>query len=195
MNDGMKSFIFLIVIAAAGLIFFKPIKANFADLFPGQAGKEEKQYVGTVSKKNPRVEEIQKMLKELGFYRGFVDGKMGKETRSALTTFQKINSIDATGKADLKTLNELRKQTRSQSKNNKTTAKKKEDPGQKVSYDIKTTQSLLKKAGFHKGQIDGKMGPETVKAIKQFQRSKNLKESGVINVKTWEELRKYETGR
>src|SRR3989338_8918161 len=105
-------------------------------------------------------------------------------TRSPLTAFQKKNSISATGKADLKTLNELRKQTSSQSKNNKATAKNKKTPGPKISYDIKTIQLLLKKAGFHKGQIDGKMGPETVKAIKQFQKSNNFKESGVINAKT-----------
>lgn len=64
----------------------------------------------------------------------------------------------------------------------------------KISYDIKRIQSLLRKAGFYKAAIDGKVGPETIRAIKQFQRSKKIEESGVLNVKTWEELKKFETG-
>ena len=195
MKDEMRFLVFLAVIAVVGFIFFKPIKAHFADLFPDKATEEERQFVGTVTERNPRIEEIQRVLKDLGFYRGVVDGKMGKETRSALMLFQKKNNIDATGKADSKTLNELQKQTY-RSKNSSPPLRKKQDSsGQKVSYDIKTIQSLLKDAGFYKSEIDGKMGPLTVKAIKRFQKSRNLKESGVMNVKTWEELKKYEPGR
>lgn len=191
----MKFLMFLIVIVVAGFFFFEPIKAHFADLFPDQASKEERQFVGTVSGQNPRVEEIQRMLKELGFYKWFVDGKMGQETRNALKAFQKKNNLNATGRADSKTLNALQKQS-NQSKNNVQPVRKKQDSShQKVSYDIKTIQSLLKQVGFYQGEVDGKMGPLTVKAIKRFQKSRNLKESGVINVKTWEELQKYETGR
>ena len=192
----MKIFIFLAAIVVFGMFFFRPIKERFADLYPDRASKEEKQFVGTVSEKNPRVEEIQKMLKELGFYKRVVDSKMGKETRSALTAFQKQNNIDATGKADLKTLNELRKQTMARSADRKPSVKKKDGAVDlEVSYDIKTIQSLLKEAEFYKGQIDGRMGPETVKAIKQFQMSRSLKASGVINVKTWKELKKLEPRR
>lgn len=136
------------------------------------------------------------MLKSLGFYKWAADGKMGPGTRSALTAFQKKNNIAATGKADLKTLNELRKQTMARSADRKPSVKKKDGAAsRKISYDIKTIQSLLKGAGFYKGQIDGRMGPETVKAIKQFQRSRNLKAGGVMNVKTWEELKALEPRR
>ncbi|MCB9772212.1 MAG: peptidoglycan-binding protein [Candidatus Omnitrophica bacterium] len=65
----------------------------------------------------------------------------------------------------------------------------------KAPYQIKEVQSLLKREGFYKGDVDGKVGQGTVRAIKQFQKSRNLQESGVINVKTTQELRKLETGR
>ena len=145
MNDGIKLFIFVGIIAVVAVIFVKPLNEHFTGLFPAKTAKEE--------------------------------------------------GIEATDKVNSKTLNAPKKQTSAQSNNNKPAAKKQDVSGQKVSYDIKTIQSLLKKAGFYKGQIDGKMGPQTVKAIKQFQRSKKFKESGVINVRTWEELKKYETGR
>ena len=54
----------------------------------------------------------------------------------------------------------------------------------------KQAQTALKKAGFYKGDIDGKSGPQTKKAIKAFQKSKGLSPDGVIGVRTWEELSK-----
>ena len=54
----------------------------------------------------------------------------------------------------------------------------------------KQTQAALKKIGFYKGDIDGKMGTQTKKAIKAFQKSKGLNPDGVIGVRTWEEIAK-----
>ena len=109
---------------------------------------------------------------------------------------RKEGKIKFTDKIDSKRSNTSKNQTAEKSKIATSPAKKRDSPsGQKISYDIKKIQSLLRNAGFYKGKIDGKMGPQTIKAIKQFQRSKKLKENGVINVKTWEELKKYETGR
>lgn len=190
MKDGINISVLLVVVVAAGIFSLKPLKQHFADLFPDRASKEEKRHIGMVPGVNPRVEELQEMLKELKIYTGPVDGKMGKDTRNALTAFQKKNNIAATGKANLKTLNGLRNQTSVWLEDSKPPVKNREgSSGPNISYDIKTIQLLLKRAGFYKGKIDGKMGPETIKAIKRFQRSKNLKASGVINLKTWEKLK------
>ncbi len=56
---------------------------------------------------------------------------------------------------------------------------------------IKQIQSSLKKAGFYKGEIDGKMGPRTKRAIKEFQKAKKLNPDGVVGGKTWEALERY----
>lgn len=50
-------------------------------------------------------------------------------------------------------------------------------------------QSALKRAGFYKGTVDGKIGPKTKEAIKAFQKSNGLTADGVIGRKTWEKLR------
>src|SRR3990167_1453850 len=55
----------------------------------------------------------------------------------------------------------------------------------------KQIQAALKKAGFYKGEIDGKEGPQTKRAIKAFQRAKGLNPDGVVGPKTWEELNKF----
>lgn len=54
-------------------------------------------------------------------------------------------------------------------------------------------QAALKAAGFYKGAIDGKVGPETEAAIKQFQESNGLKADGVVGSKTKALLVKYLT--
>lgn len=56
---------------------------------------------------------------------------------------------------------------------------------------IRRAQIALQKAGFYKGEIDGKLGPQTKKAIKAFQKSKGLNPDGIVGIKTREELIKF----
>ncbi len=63
--------------------------------------------VYTLSKLGSRgdeVRQIQKKLKELGFYKGSVDGIYGTSTKKAVTAFQKSCGITADGIAGSKTL-------------------------------------------------------------------------------------------
>ena len=55
----------------------------------------------------------------------------------------------------------------------------------------KEIQAALKAANFYTGNIDGKMGPRTKKAIVEFQKAKGLKADGKVGPKTWTELEKY----
>ena len=59
----------------------------------------------------------------------------------------------------------------------------------------KEIQTILKAANFYDGNIDGKMGPKTRKAIIKFQRAKGLKPDGKVGPKTWAELEKYSTAQ
>jgi len=56
---------------------------------------------------------------------------------------------------------------------------------------IKQVQLALKKAGFYKGDIDGKQGPRTKEAIRVFQKARGLKVDGVVGKTTWAALNKY----
>ncbi|MBU4252068.1 MAG: peptidoglycan-binding protein [Candidatus Omnitrophica bacterium] len=66
-----------------------------------------------------------------------------------------------------------------------------------LSYPLKSKdnvtkiQNALKLSGFYKGKIDGKLGSQTKKAIKAFQKSKKLRPDGIVGKKTWEALEKY----
>lgn len=54
-------------------------------------------------------------------------------------------------------------------------------------------QTALKNAGYYQGAIDGKIGPKSKKAIRDFQEAKGLKVDGKVGPKTWAELEKYLT--
>ena len=55
----------------------------------------------------------------------------------------------------------------------------------------KDIQTALKNAGFYKGTIDGKIGPQTREAIMEFQKKNDLKVDGVVGRNTWDLLSEY----
>jgi len=54
-------------------------------------------------------------------------------------------------------------------------------------------QQALKNSGFYQGAVDGKMGPLTRDAIKEFQRVHGLKDDGVVGKQTWAQMSSYAT--
>ena len=55
----------------------------------------------------------------------------------------------------------------------------------------KQIQIALNKAGFYMGEIDGKLGPQTEKAVRAFQKSNGLEPDRIVGPKTWEKLSRY----
>lgn len=52
-------------------------------------------------------------------------------------------------------------------------------------------QLALKNANLYFGEVDGKIGPLTRKAIEEFQKMKGLKVDGKVGPITWGELQRY----
>ena len=52
-------------------------------------------------------------------------------------------------------------------------------------------QKALQNAGFYHGSIDGKLGPKTVQAIKEFQSENDLVVDGKVGKNTWTKLQTY----
>lgn len=58
-------------------------------------------------------------------------------------------------------------------------------PAQPSTRDI---QRALKAAGFDHGPIDGKLGPRTRQAVREFQQVNGLQVDGIVGKKTWAKL-------
>jgi len=172
------------------------------------------QIIGTVSGYSPRVEEIQRILKDAHFDPGSTDGAMGSRTRQAIREFQKEKGLLPNGKVDSKTWFELNREKEALKKEATTqplalsSEKHPRDvrseaeiarirePQEKVAQvklpkdRKKQIQIALQRADFYKGNIDGKIGPKTKEAIKAFQKAKGLKIDGAVGAQTWAELKK-----
>ena len=61
----------------------------------------------------------------------------------------------------------------------------------KTRLSVRQAQKALVAAGFYKGTVDGKGGPLTQKALKEFQQAHGLKADGVIGAATSEALSRY----
>lgn len=61
----------------------------------------------------------------------------------------------------------------------------------KVPTKTEDVENALMIVGYYRGSIDGKMGPLTKKAIRDFQRDNNLQVDGKVGPKTWDKLSQY----
>lgn len=56
---------------------------------------------------------------------------------------------------------------------------------------IQQIQTALKNADFYHGKVDGVSGPQTKRAIRNFQSQNNLAADGKVGPKTWQKLQEY----
>jgi len=66
-------------------------------------------------------------------------------------------------------------------------------PGGPYKPSAQEIQIALKNAGFYNGNVDGKLGPASKKAIEEFQKANNLTADGKVGPKTWMALSTYLT--
>jgi peptidoglycan hydrolase-like protein with peptidoglycan-binding domain len=50
---------------------------------------------------------------------------------------------------------------------------------------VRTLQMLLNGNGYSSGTVDGDFGPNTEKAVRAFQKAKNLIQDGLVGQNTW----------
>lgn len=143
-------------------------------------GAEEKKLIGESIpfEKNPNIKAVQKLLVIYGYNPGKIDGMMGARTRVAVERFQKDNGLKPTRFVDEETWAKL---------------KVFEDTPFIVNNELnlKHVQSVLGKAGFNPGTLDGRMGEQTKKAIMGFQKAQGLTPDGRIGYKTLIKLSSY----
>ena len=146
------------------------------------------------------VREIQRRLKELGYYSGPADGDFGPATEKAVIAFQKANKLNADGKVGEKTLAMLNgskavsaKGSESSGKTVKPTATPKVTKNTylesgKSGKQVKTMQKRLIELGWLAGSASGTYDSATEAAVIAFQKKAKLWADGKAGPKTLEVL-------
>ena len=146
------------------------------------------------------VREIQRRLKELGYYSGPADGDFGPATEKAVISFQKANKLNADGKVGEKTLAMLNgskavsaKGSESSGKTVKPTATPKVTKNTylesgKSGKQVKTMQKRLIELGWLSGSASGTYDSATEAAVIAFQKKAKLWADGKAGPKTLEVL-------
>lgn len=208
----MRRYLIIAVgISFFAILFVDPVRDRLSNIFYAKdALREEKDIIGSGGGYNFRVEEIQDVLQNMGFYKGVPDGFLGASTREALRKFQKSRQIRRTGYIDNKTWQILKMamaerrdaikryaQAPPPEAAQNTRIENRDIYDEVINYRlnakerVKKIQVALKNAGFEPGEIDGRMGKKTQDAVMKFQKKNGLTPDGIVGTKTWETLKPY----
>ncbi|NLB91010.1 MAG: hypothetical protein GX786_07310 [Clostridiales bacterium] len=147
------------------------------------------------------VKSMQQKLKDLGYYKGSVDGDFGTGTVDAVKAFQKQNGLRVdgiAGKGTLDLLNSSKAKKYTATASPKPTASPTPKPvtinPDKARYlkvennmsgkDVTQLQSRLISLGYLTGKTDGKYGYRTEAAVKAFQKRNGLWDDGIAGPDT-----------
>jgi peptidoglycan hydrolase-like protein with peptidoglycan-binding domain len=122
------------------------------------------------------VSEVQRTLNQRGSARLGVDGKMGPRTQAAVREFQRSQRLEPTGQLNRQTLIALGLQRPDGSA-------AASEPRYSAAV-VRRVQQTLAHRGFKVDPIDGQMHASTQQALRQFQKSENLEDTGRLNDRT-----------
>ena len=139
---------------------------------------------------------LQVRLMALGYLSGKADGVFGSATGAALAAFQLRNGLEADGIAGTKTYKKLFSADAIPAQSAVTTT----PPATSQLYpdrnlydgcegdDVKDVQQRLKDLGYLTDKVDGKYGPKTAEAMRQFQLKNGLSGTGMGDEATYKVL-------
>lgn len=128
-----------------------------------------------------QVKKVQQALKNLGYYKGSVDGKYGAGTAAAVKEFQRVNNLTVDGKAGPATQRMLFGGNAAEA--NTSTL----EYGSEGSA-VTSLQYALYELGYYQGRISGVYNTDTQNAVREFQMNNDLTVDGKAGKKTLEVL-------
>ncbi len=140
-------------------------------------------------KYDPVVESVQRELAAAGFYKGTIDGVIGRKTRQAIQAYQASQGLEADGKPSADLADHIRF-TREVAEASLFTGSIEPDPDAEARARVRRVQTGLAELAYSPGEINGEMNRQTRNAILAFQRDRQLPETGEITDQLVGELSK-----
>lgn len=140
-------------------------------------------------KYDPVVENVQRELAAAGYYKGPIDGVIGRKTRQAIAAYQAAVGIEPDGKPTSDLVEHI-KFTREVSEASLFTGSIEPDPDAEARARIRRVQTGLAELAYLPGEINGEMNSQTRDAIVSFQKDHKLPETGEVTDDLIAELNK-----
>ena len=140
-------------------------------------------------KYDPVVESVQRELAAAGYYKGMVDGVIGRKTRQAISAYQTAVGLEPNGRATPDLAEHIRF-TREVSEASLFTGTIQADPDAESRAAIRRVQTGLAELAYSPGEINGELTRQTRNAILEFQRDRRMEETGDISEELVAELGK-----
>ncbi|MBQ6858533.1 MAG: peptidoglycan-binding protein, partial [Clostridia bacterium] len=121
---------------------------------------------------------LQRRLKDLGYYTIKVDGIFGSGTQRAVRDFQKVNGLAVTGKADDATQRLLYSSAAKPAYGVVDGSYRTLRRSSKYQSAVVPLQRRLKALGYYSGSIDGYFGSQTYRAVRNFQKRNGIDKTG-----------------
>ena len=189
-----KIFFVLITICLLSFSILAQTKMKPAPTPTAQTETKKKSPIFRANK--DQIMQTQKMLKVAE------SGKLDKETRAAIKTYQAANGLKSTGTLNRATLEKMdvaltdKQQEMAVSPNSfasdESKAEKSATPRKAVfranKEQVMTAQKMLKEQGMYSGEQSGKLDSTTRDGIRKFQESAGMKVTGTLNKETLEKM-------
>ena len=128
------------------------------------------------------VQQMQRRLRDYGYFSGNCDGVFGDATQMAVESFQMVNGLAVTGVADGATL--LRLMADSPITWPAYLSEMSAAAGDS-GLNVYALQRRLRQMGYFKGECTGSYGDLTQQAVLQFQKENGLPQTGAADAATW----------
>ena len=138
---------------------------------------------------DPVVETVQRELAAAGYYKGVVDGVIGRKTRQAITDYQQAVGLEPDGRPSAELADHIRF-TREVAEASLFTGTIAASPDAEQRATVRRVQTGLAELAYSPGAITGELNSETRSAIKAFERDRNMAETGEISDALMTELAK-----
>lgn len=129
---------------------------------------------------DPLVESVQRELLSAGYYKGPVDGVIGRRTRQAIAAYQQAMGLEPDGQPTSDLAEHIRF-TREVSEASLFTGTVAAAPDAEQRASIRRVQTGLADLAYSPGEINGELTSQTRDAILSFQRDHHLPETGEVS--------------
>lgn len=129
---------------------------------------------------DPVVEAVQRELAAAGYYKGVVDGVIGRKTRQAISVYQQAVGLEADGRPSAELADHIRF-TREVAEASLFTGTIEASPDAEMRATVRRVQTGLAELAYSPGAITGELNNQTREAIRTFERHRNMPETGEIS--------------